>query len=356
MSTPNPNPNPYGQPAGQWQQYQQPYQPPYEQPKKNQRPLIIAIVVALIAVIAVFAGLFAFIGGGDGGKVAKPKDVDKAFSHEMLRSCDLGDDFYSAAGWKDMTLQEDEDCEAFYETEEGDIRVELQVRAADNMSHGKPAPDGIVGWRQIVNTDGYENKCSMVSETPELEVVELWAPGPCELLHSMAIQLNNLVAQYRGEESDLAYMDPAPQKLSVASEMYATVADKAEPLGKTQAFESPDVLGSELTIKDVTLTPGDGDKYEVCFEGNLNTGEMKRKYQDFRAPRISLVAPQSPALNLIDPHPSKVEEKADLPFNGCETVGIPYRDADLLIVSSSWHSGGYYLDKAWAFNMKDATD
>ena len=351
-----PNPNPYGQPAGQWQQYQQPYQPPYEQPKKNQRPLIIAIVVALIAVIAVFAGLFAFIGGGDGEKVAKPKDVDKAFSHEMLRSCDLGDDFYSAAGWKDMTLQEDEDCEAFYETEEGDIRVELQVRAADNMSHGKPAPDGIVGWRQIVNTDGYENKCSMVSETPELEVVELWAPGPCELLHSMAIQLNNLVAQYRGEDSDLSYMDPAPQKMSVASEMYATVADKAEPLGKTQEINSPDLLGAELTIKDVTLTPGNGDEYEVCLEGNLYTGEMKRKYQDFRAPRISLVAPQSPALNLIDPHPSKVEEKADLPFNGCETVGIPYRDADLLIVSSSWHSGGYYLDKAWAFNMKDATD
>ncbi len=347
------NSNPYAsQPGGQWQpQQQQPPHQPYQQPKKSSRGLIIGLVVAVLAIIAVAGALFVFLSGGS-QKVADPEKVKAAFVDDQLTSCDLGDEFFTAAGWKDLLNGGRGGCIGFYETEEGDVSQGLLIGRSSLETNTEAAPEGLTGWLQSAEYNPEEAKCVMESETPELAEIQLSGNAPCETLYPMAVQLNNLVAQYRNGKGDLSYTDPAPKTESVAGGAYVDLIGDAAPLGTKQEIDSHGLIGATLTINEVNVTPDGKTTYSVCVDGTYNTGEFTEDTLRFDFPGLALIMPTGAVVPInFDVEKKEFNEHEDIPINHCIKTPAQFNNANLLIGAATRYNEEGSFSKAWSFRL-----
>lgn len=402
------NPNPYGgQPGGQWnnQPGGQPQQPPQgygQQPQQNfgqpqygngfgqQQPqqgygqqqqygaippgyqpgpqqaapkkkgrggLILFIVLALLAIIAVIAALLYFV-KGSGKEVVDAETLNRVMPEDKLTSCEFGDEFYTAAGWNDPFLDEDKDCLAFYETEEGDLWMTLFVTPTNlGVSATEPAPEGITGWRQTSAAEYDENDpmCMMESDTPELADIQLGVTAPCETMHSMARQLNNLVQQHRDGEGEIEYQEPNPQKTSIAGGKFPELVGAAKPIGETVDVASDDLDGATLRIDDVSIGEASqgGLSHEVCFKGVFNVGKFKGTSSNFYLPNVAIILPAGDVFP-INPDVSKTsfDEDEDIPLKGCTPFPLLMRNADMLVGATDSSRNDTNYVSAWKFHVE----
>lgn len=378
MSIPNPyapHPNGHWQPHPQQQPYQpypqqhpqqlyqtyqphpqQYFQPPHMHSNKSQNGLIIGIVLAITVIIALFGVLFVSLTGSSNTTVANPKKVEAAFAGGTLRSCDLGLSFFTDAGWKDVTNAGDEGCFGYYDIEEGEIKQSILIVNQDqNIIMMEPAPEGITGWKQSIDYTPEDARCVMESDTPELSDVHLIVKATCETLYPMAVQLNNLVAQYRNGKGDLTYMDPAPKKQPIAGGAYAQMIGDAAPVGTKQEIDPFGTEGATLTIDDVRMTRGQKLLTALCVDATFNPGKFTDSSNSFELPNLFIIKPSGETQFI--PHTRQYKqfrEYEDIHLSQCIDFPNMYRYADMLIGATTSKNEKGTFSKAWAFRVEGA--
>lgn len=321
---------------------------------KSQNGLIIGIVLAITVIIALFGVLFVSLTGSSNTTVANPKKVEAAFAGGTLRSCDLGLSFFTDAGWKDVTNAGDEGCFGYYDIEEGEIKQSILIVNQDqNIIMMEPAPEGITGWKQSIDYTPEDARCVMESDTPELSDAHLIVKATCETLYPMAVQLNNLVAQYRNGKGDLSYTDPAPKTESVAGGAYVDLIGDAAPLGTKQEIDSHGLIGATLTINEVNVTPDGKTTYSVCVDGTYNTGEFTEDTLRFDFPGLALIMPTGAVVPInFDVEKKEFNEHEDIPINHCIKTPAQFNNANLLIGAATRYNEEGSFSKAWSFRLE----
>lgn len=351
-------PYPQQQPLQPYQTYQphpqQYFQPPHGHPNKSQNGLIIGIVLAITVIIALFGVLFVSLTGSSNTTVANPKKVEAAFAGGTLRSCDLGLSFFTDAGWKDLTHAGNQACFGYYDIEEGEIKQSIMIGKLDQyIITMEPAPEDITGWQQSIDYTPEEAICVMESDTPELTDVQLVVTATCETLYPMAVQLNNLVAQYRNGKGDLTYMDPAPKKQPIAGGAYPQMIGDAAPVGSKQEIDPFGTEGATLTIDDVQMARGQKVETALCVHATFNPGKFTDSSNSFELPNLFVIMPSGKIMHI--PHKRQYKqfnEYEDIHLSQCIDFPTMYRYADMLIGATTSKTEKGTFSKAWSFRVE----
>ncbi|MDK8796907.1 hypothetical protein QP994_03295 [Corynebacterium sp. MSK044] len=341
------NSNPYA-----LQLPQQPYRPPHEHPKKTSAGLIVGAILAVLVLIGVVSAGWNYFSEISSRKVADAKKLEQAFTGGKLSGCDLGDEFFGPTGWTDVENKGELGCSGYYDTLQGQIWTMLRFGRDTSDTPMEPATEDITGWEQSAYYSPENPVCVMRSDAPELAHVQLITKAPCKTLYSMAVQLNNLVVQYRGEKSDLTYMDATREPPYIAYGLYVEMIEYTTPLGTTQTIVTSESEGT-LTVDDVQiLYRPDEQRHDLCVHATFNTGPFSPGQTTVPKPGLTLIKPTGET-TVID---YQVENKTykeyeDVPLEGCINYTLEFRNAELLIGASNRINRDPLVTKSWSFRV-----
>lgn len=327
--------------------------------KKRRRilpPLIVVLIVALVAVGA-FVALNTFARPSSTGPLGWDEEtVSHYFDYDELADCDLGGEFFTSVGLKEMAPENGDDsspCEGWTAAPDGQpsLNVSFSTAASEGVDDSATPVDtpGLEEWGEIQREatigslySGNSATCSLSTDEPGLENVALRTVGPCESLYPLAQQLTNLARQNEFILDDPGFFDreERPEYVEVATLEYDVYGDDWQEatedslaLGESVTINERTFVGSQFAVNEIILPESTDDTAEACVDTTYTLGTNSSNWSNrFNLPDLVLYLPDGSHSELSSPRGRltlQEGESADVTYCGELPPGM--RDAEVLV-------------------------